>query len=472
MQELLIQYPRVNLTIALDTRALSQYSYYSQVPLQPAYELRGQTLEMIEKIAAAHWMPFSSFLAFLNSGNSGSLLLPDYTLRSLYNNLRWYGTRRKDELETALRQLDQQAVITILRELQALGIVDLGYQAPGEIPSALQATDLARAHFTNAHPPSSEALGQIILQPDFQLLAMGPVALRTLANLERFAEREKLDESVVSYRITRDSTYQAFQRGETVETILTFLTEATGQPAPQNIRRSLEAWEGQYERIVLRRDVTILQLDSSEALEKLMSDPVIRRYLHHLDDHTAWARTKDSAKVERRLWELDILPVYSKGPRADLPHSLRWRDEHLHARHPLPSLYVTGTIRRIAEDAEGGWKLTAKSVRAATATGMDVPAIIALVEDMAGISLSTEWHRRLKAWGKHYGDGQVGQVTLLHLDNEHALQELRRADPRLQRWLRPLPHAKGLAVVSDTHWEEVQALLAEWGIDIEEKRWW
>jgi hypothetical protein len=91
---------------------------------------------------------------------------------------------------------------------------------------------------------------------------------------------------------------------------------------------------------------------------------------------------------------------------------------------------------------------------------------------MTGAPLSPEWLKQLKAWGNHYGDAQMASVILLRLESDDALQELRRSDRRLSRWIRPLPHAAGLGVIDAKHYDEVQALLAEWGIDIEEKPWW
>jgi len=174
----------------------------------------------------------------------------------------------------------------------------------------------------------------------------------------------------------------------------------------------------------------------------------------------------------------EMLPAYSQGPEADLPHSLRWDQDALRPRHPMPSLYVTGTLRRIAALPSSGtqnadhWQLTRQSVRAAVAAGMDVPAVIALIEQMTGTPMTPEWEKQLKAWGNHYGDAQIASVILLRLESDEALQELRRADRRLSRWIRPLPNAAGLGVVDAKHYDEAQALLAEWGIVIEDKSWW
>jgi hypothetical protein len=469
---ILQSYANVTYNLPLSLNAVVQYAYYSTIPLRPSKEIRGQVLNLLKEIADAQWFPFSLFITFLSEGRAGSLVIADNILNTLYSNLRWYSAGRRGDLTTALQQLDRQAALAVLRELQMLGIVELGYPASGEAPSALQLTSLARAHFANQPFPAAVNGGQVILQPDFQILAMGPVALPILANLERFATREKFAESVVAYRITRAGAYQALQRGESPETIRVFLEEATGQPVPQNVIRTLEEWGEQYERIVIRRDITILQTDDAAMLERLLNDKAAGRLLHRLDAHTAWLRAKDTAKLESHLQRQEMLPAYSQGPEADLPRSLRWDQDALRLRHPMPSLYVTGTLRRIAEHTNHHWELTRQSVRAAVAAGMDVPAVIALLEQMTGASLSPEWQKQLKAWGNHYGDAQMASVILLRLESDDALQELRRSDRRLSRWIKPLPHAAGLAVVDAKHYDEVQALLAEWGIDIEEKSWW
>jgi hypothetical protein len=475
---LLQSYSGVEYNLSLDLNAVVQYAYYSSLPTRPSKEIRERVLTLLKEIAEAQWFPFSLFVAFLSEGRSGSLVIHDHILNGLYTNSRWYASGRRNDLTVALQQLDRQAALAVLKELQTLGVVELGYPASGEIPSALQLTSLACAHFANQPFAASANVGQVILQPDFQILAMGPVALPILANLERFATREKFAESVVAYRITREGAYQALQRGESPDSIRVFLEEATGQPVPQNIVRTLEEWGEQYERIVIRRDITIMQTDDTETLDRLLDDKATGKLLHRLDAHSAWLRAKDTAKLEAHLRLQEMLPAYSQGPEADLPRSLRWDQDALCPRHPMPSLYVTGTLRRIATLRSSGaqhgnhWELTRQSLRGAVTAGMDVPAVIALLEQMTGASLSPEWEKQLKAWGSHYGDAQMASVILLHLESDDALQELRRADRRLGRWIKPLPHAAGLGIVDEKHYDEVQALLAEWGIDIEEKSWW
>ncbi|MBN1873180.1 MAG: helicase-associated domain-containing protein [Anaerolineae bacterium] len=459
--------------LRLDISTLSQYTYYARVTLNSASEMRNKVLGALkDNIVGMHWSPFSLFCSFLDGGQIGSFVLPEAILTSLYSNLRWYSRLSKEDLIAILRQLEMQAVVIILRELQNFGVVDLGYKGQTTIPTALRVTKLAHDHFTDRIRPTPDRDWQVILQPDFQILAMGPVTLNILASLEWIAEREKLDEGVVTYRVTRESVYQTLQRGDSIQVIQAFLSQATSQPLPQNVTRTLEEWGEQYERIIVRRNITVLQVDDPALLQQLFDDQVLQRYLHRLDECTAWLRDADAGKVERHLWSSELWPALSRGPEADLPHSLRWEGDILRSRHPLPSLYVTGSIRRVAETQGPGWCVTANSVRSAVATGLEVNDIIALLEKMIGVSLSEAWQKQLKAWGNHYGEGKIARVLLLHLESEEALQELRRANRNLNRWLRPLPQTVGLAVVDTQHWEEAQAILAEWGITVEEQRWW
>jgi len=291
-------------------------------------------------------------------------------------------------------------------------------------------------------------------------------------NLEQFAKREKIDDSVVTYRVTRDGAYRAFQRQESAATILAYLEEATGQPAPQNVQRSLSEWHRQYERIVVRRQVSVLQVDTPEFLQQLLDDPILGAKLHRLNECTAWFHPQDQQGIQTRFLQLEILTAHSQGAKADLGNSLRWHDNELETRATVPSIYVTGALNRFAEPHNGRWRVTEESIQRAAATGMDAPAIIATVEEMTGESPTDHWQKQLKAWSSHYGGGQMAQVRLLRFERPGSLEELRRAEPMLHRWLRPLPNTHDLAIVNEQHTDEIQDLLNSWGVEVTTKRWW
>ncbi|MFP4394003.1 MAG: helicase-associated domain-containing protein [Anaerolineales bacterium] len=482
VDEMLRAYRRWPEPLEVQEQKLYSYTYYSRGPsYRPEHELRAEVVQLLPKLAQTTWTPLSLLMAFLNGGTPGRFLYSDTSLQGLERNLRWYYSKRSDDFLTVIGELERDVAIQILEEMQRFGFISLGYEkgeseGQGEKAarslSALQVTPITRALHQDKAVPQEEGVWQIVLQPDFQILAMGPAPLSVLAQLELMAEREKVGKGVIEYRLTRESVYQAFQRDFTENRLREFLDEITEQPLPQNVARSLEEWGAQHERIVLRRDICILQVDEAEILEMLLKDEKIHLYLNRLDERTAWTPSAKAAKVRERLWELEYLPTVSHGPEKDLPRSLQWDDNVLRPRHPLPSLYVTGTMRRIADEVDGHWELTSDSVETAAAMGMDVPDIIALLERMTGESMSADWEKRLKAWGKHFGAGEYAHLLLLRMDSAKALEELRSADRRLHRWLRPLVKESGLAVVNEKHWDEVQERLAEWGVDIKENRWW
>ena len=455
------------------------FGYFDGLTLQPVSRIREQIVAMLSQVAGIGWLSISLFHDLVTGDDPGTLALGEARQRSLLSSLRWYGNSHRRDIVDNLHDVEWHITKSVLEELGALGIVDLGYattdteQAEREL-IALRVVPLVRDHYTDR--PTAGALSgepwQVILQPDFQMLALGPVPFGILMNLEQFAEREKMDGSVVTYRVTRDGAYWAFQEQETAATILTYLEEATGQPAPQNVQRSLAEWHRQYERIVVRRQVSVLQVDTPEFLQQLLDDPILRTKLHRLDECTAWLHPQDQQSVQTRFLQLDILAAHSQGARADLGNSLRWHDSELETKATVPSIYVTGALRRFAEPHNGRWRLTEKTTQHAATTGMDAKAIIAMIEEMTGESPTDHWQKRLKAWSSHYGGGQMVHVRLLRFERTGSLEELRRAEPMLHRWLQPLPNTHDLAIINEHHADEIRDLLDSWGVEVTTKRWW
>jgi hypothetical protein len=455
------------------------FGYFDGLTLQPVSRIREQIIAILSQVAGIGWLSVSLFHSLVTGDDPGTLALGETRLRSLLGSLRWYGNSYRRDIEDNLNDVEWRITKSVLEELGTLGIVDLGYATTGTEQAereliALRIVPLVRNHYANrpAAGALSEEPWQVILQPDFQMLALGPVPLGILMNLEQFAEREKIDDSVVTYRVTRDGAYWAFQKLETAATILTYLEEATGQPAPQNVQRSLVEWHRQYERIVVRRQVSVLQVDTAEFLQQLLDDPILGTKLHRLDGCTAWLHPQDQQSVQTRFLQLEILAAHSQGAKADLGNSLRWHDSELETRATVPSIYVTGALHRFAEPHNGRWRLTEESTQHAAATGMDALAIIALVEEMTGESPTDHWQKQLKAWSSHYGAGQMAQVRLLRFERTGSLEELRRAEPMLHRWLQPLPNTHDLAIVDEHHADEIQDLLNLWGVEVTAKRWW
>src|SRR5205823_12589470 len=86
--------------------------------------------------------------------------------------------------------------------------------------------------------------GRLIVQPNFELVALAPVSEALLIFLDRFAERVGL-EHIAQYRITKVSVTYAIQMGLHAEDIQQVLEHAAAGEIPQNVQYSLVEWERQ-----------------------------------------------------------------------------------------------------------------------------------------------------------------------------------------------------------------------------------
>ena len=478
-RELFNAFLNVESSPAIETTMLYRlYGYgYGSYQINSYKALNQQLMAAVRPLIDVPWFSFDTLLLLLSRGKPGSFALPANLLHVMEEQLRrsMIGSGNKSlvsKMTRDLQDLDATTAVELLSHWQWLGVVDMGYQEGQSAPWAIRLTPLGRAIFRQEAFAFNGGAGQVILQPDFQLLALGPVPLGTLEGIERFADRETVQPATVGYRLTRSSIYRALQKGTSIGVICGFLRQVTQQPLPQNVERTLEEWGAQHERIMVRRNVVVLQTDTTAQLDALLADAVLQPWLQRLDEHTAVADTRYTQQIQDRLWHLELLPAVSRGPEADLSHSLIWDEGRLLPRLTPPSLYVTGIVQRFAAPEAPGWRLTAASVREAINTGYSVPDLIAQIERLTGASLSPEWQQRLKAWGSHYGSANLLQAHLLRLESAALLAEVRGADRQLSRWLHPLTPQSDVAIIDERNWEAAVARLTELGVHIEEGRWW
>ena len=244
-RDVLRAYTRLTAPLVDETGGYRLYGYYQGIVQRPDSEMRQRVLSTLENSVDLGWLPFSLFLKLLTAGRTGGFILNEETLSIAAQHLRWHGTGYHQEVESRVQGYERLVARSALDELYTLGFVDLGYQAADSSePVAIRATPGLRPEHQSGSIPNTnaEAPWQIILQPDFQMLALGPVPLRTLASLEQFAAREKVDESVITYRLNRDATYRALQRGETVKYTIT--PKLTGTPTSLVYRIEVAAPDG------------------------------------------------------------------------------------------------------------------------------------------------------------------------------------------------------------------------------------
>jgi XPB/Ssl2-like helicase family protein len=337
---------------------------------------------------------------------------------------------------------------------------------------------------TSETPPhiKEPSWGRLVVQPNFEVIALAPVSEALLLNLDRFAERIRL-EHVAQYRLTKASVTRAIQAGFDAESIQQILEQAAGGPIPQNVQYSLVEWERQARRIELWSGITLLEVDNAALLDALFADvetrPLFGRRLAPL---LAEVLTDQLPAVQEILWQQDYLPALISASLHDgllesgrLPtREPQWRLQSnglLPPCHAVLDLYLEAEVERITElDEATGWrKITPAAIQQACASGLQLDHIVRFLQHYCEGGVPSSFLIRLKLWGGGYEQQntiEVEQAPLLRLSNQ-ILQDI-QADEELGPLL-------GLEVPSESRFvrvpleslERVVELLKERGFSIE-----
>ncbi|MEP7199811.1 MAG: helicase-associated domain-containing protein [Chloroflexota bacterium] len=274
--------------------------------------------------------------------------------------------------------VEGEFIRSIIREpLHWLGLVSLGYM-DGAL-TAFKLTPLGAYLFelTTQAPDveSVAALGRLVVQPNFQVFALEPIAEQTLASLDRLADRVKADK-VFEYQLTRESLYRAQQAGIATRDVIAFLADAATAPLPQNVERTLEEWGQSYERIIVRKNVSLLHALDPQTLDLLDADPdLLSRPLPRV----AVVRGESAARerLAQALWAHGQLPAYAH-QHAEAQHALTLADDgKITLLHPLPDIFLLQQLEQHSERRANGYHLTAAVVRREARDGASAEQIIA-----------------------------------------------------------------------------------------------
>lgn len=346
-----------------------------------------------------------------------------------------------------------------------------GGTAVSALPTAWQAfrrTPLGTAVLHNKPLDTAPAAGQIIIQPNFQILAMGPVSLSLLAQLDLFAERQKVDRHAFEYHLSRESIYAAQQVGYAVDQVEAFLETATHNEVPQNVRRSLAEWAAHHERIVFRSGVTLLQAADEALLTRLLDDTDTSKLLARaVGPAVALVKSNRQPQLVSALQETGIFPAISgANPEAADKSVVVHEDGRIQPIHAVPSLHLRGRLARFTEEVNGGWQLTETAVQRAAGSKKKTQQILDELGKLHRGHLPKPIVEQVKAWGGYYGSASVGTLTLLEFRDQETLAELLQL-PELQDVLRPFPAGnRALATVEKSNLTAVRQILTRLGVQL------
>jgi hypothetical protein len=393
------------------------------------------------------------------------------------NPLGWEFTGVQNEADGWMQVEGRFIRDVISKPLFWMGLVDLGYSGPGQRePDAFRLTPIgAWLLGVGPQPEIPVEGGQVIVQPNFHIMAFDPVSDAVLVNLSRFAERVST-ERVSEYRLTRLSVYNAQKAGWGVEQIRAYLETLTGTSLPGNVRRTMEEWQTLHERIRIYPKLKVIHAASSEELDHLFTDPELRQsFGRRLEPRLAEIRSGQTlAGVARLLFRREQLPLVHTGGRRPPPRSVTLIEEPhrmwLQFNVPTPDLYLHGHLARFANAEEGGYRLTAESLRRAKAGGLEAPQVLQALGEVLDAPVSESAARRIRAWSGHYGSAALEETILLELESEAVLKELLE-DAELGPLLRAFRprDTQALARVRPKDLDRLRILLEERGIDLRSK---
>ncbi|MEO8971510.1 MAG: helicase-associated domain-containing protein [Ktedonobacteraceae bacterium] len=350
-----------------------------------------------------------------------------------------------------------------------------------------------------------EAPGRLIVQPNFELVALAPISEVLLIRLDRFAERISL-EHVAQYRLTKASVTRAIQRGLYAPAIQQALEEASGGEIPQNVRYSLVEWERQARRIELWQGMSLLEVDDASLLDDFFADETTRfLFGRRLAPTLAEVVAHQLTAVQELLWQRDYLPAVSSAAQHDdisenthspaSTHEPQWRlheDGLLEPLYPVLDLYLVAEAERFTEASSANallttdttntafaaktvstiaqWRsITPNSMQRAAGTDLTLEAIIRFLQRYCIGGVPTSFLIRLKLWSGGYGTQpiiQVEQSPMLYLSAQ-ILQDL-QSDEDLQYLLGPaIPQQGRLVRIPQENLERVIELLQERGFTVE-----
>ncbi len=336
--------------------------------------------------------------------------------------------------------------VVVEEALHWLGVVDLGYENDKLV--AFRVTENGQRLMTGSVPQIDDPPANVVVQPNFQVFAFEPVREAVLFFLDRIAERRRVDQAT-EYELTRDSISQGMQLGLTLADILATLEHLSRVELPQNVRRTLEEWGASHERITIRRGSALLQTVDEATLDALYADErvsaVLGRRLGPTVAITSHANLRD---LHDRLLSLERIPATSEGDDADATKQLTLDDDgHIDFVQALPSVFVTGAVRRFADDgSDGALRLTRESLRRGAKLGLEADEVLRRLDQASIGDVPADVQAFVRRWAKNWGSGSLQDVTLLQVESADVLQDL-LADPELRPDLTPLPGSAVHAIV-------------------------
>jgi hypothetical protein len=268
--------------------------------------------------------------------------------------------------------------------------------------------------------------------------------------LERCAERTNADRHIATYRLTRNSMYMWLERGGETAALLSALEGGSAIPLPPNVKRELQDWAAQRERMTLRQFARLIEFQSRQERDDAMANghagtPIGERFLRL---HTRGKLRVGFAKqIELINYAHPLPPCLTLSEDGALALDAKAKD-----------LLISAQLDEWAEQrGNNQWQLTEASVRAAIKRGNKLDGLMSLLSARVKSKLPPLMPVLLAAWAGHAAQLVLANVVAVKCPNPNvlgALMSSARFRPYLQGTL-----SADVALVDASKADEFRAAL-------------
>jgi len=295
--------------------------------------------------------------------------------------------------------------------LYFFGLVELGLSKEGSI-IGLRLTDLGQSLLNPEQNPSTDSSPVVnkstwVIQPNFEIMVyLNHATTDQLAFLETHANRLSTEPFTAQYKLSRESVYKGLERGSTVEGIVQTLRTGSNRPLPQNIVVEIQEWASLREKIVLRRQVNLVEYPSTDARDQaleqnvLTGKPVGERFV--------------LVATAARLSHLN--PASSIDYAHSLPRCLSIKESGiLNLSKGTTDLFIHEQLNTWAEPIKRNqWQLKQSRVAAAIKNGYTRAMLLDFINQRRTNSLPDLLELALQNWTGKKTPVTLQPVTLLH----------------------------------------------------------
>jgi hypothetical protein len=283
-----------------------------------------------------------------------------------------------------------------------------------------------------AEGPSEEPAFEVVVQPNFEVVALGdrpdPSALWRLA---RFTT-PKPEGRVRTYVLERKPFADALGRGEPAAGLIGFVAGLSRAPLPQNVRFSLDDWAALSERIKIWPDALLIEAEGVEDLANALPAKLLENLLparlaggHYVCPAPDAAALRDVLPARRQPLDYSrrLPPVIAPTDTTDLVASRE--DLHFRARQLLALVSRSVGTDRYELDAE----LVTQS-----ATAIGPTELLRRLRDGLSRPLSSTLELALRTWSGEFPPPYAGEAEIFLVDNVEQAELLAEL-PEFRRWV-------------------------------------